>query len=213
MDDTHRPDRLASRASGRQRGMTYQRSGALAALAAVTALALAACGQPSSPNVASLGKSSDTGNRDVTTTTVAPSRSSGAGSPGESSLLEQLQFARCMRSNGVSNFPDPNPDKGELQNIANAGVDTQSPTFKAAFQACEKYTPAGNPTAQSAADNAKGVEFSQCMRAHGVPNFPDPITGPAGEQAINLGPEHIDPTSPIVQAADQACQKIVPGSK
>src|SRR5579863_8034186 len=122
MDDTHRPDRLASRASRRQRGMTYQRSGALAALAAVTALALAACGQPSSPHVASLGKSSDTGNRDGTTTTVAPSSSSGPGSPGESSLLEQLQFARCMRSNGVSNFPDPNPDKGELQNIASAGV-------------------------------------------------------------------------------------------
>jgi hypothetical protein len=51
------------------------------------------------------------------------------------------------------------------------------------------------------------------MRSHGVPNFPDPITGPTGAPAVNLGPEHIDPSSPTVQAANAACQKLVPGSK
>jgi hypothetical protein len=175
----------------------------LAGLVAGAAIGLAGCGGPSPTGVASLGQSSGgRGNPVRTTTTVA-----------ESSLPEKLQFARCMRSNGVPNFPDPKPGTGELQNIANAGVTTGSAAYQAAFQACKKYTPAGQVTPQSAADQAKALQFSQCMRAHGVPNFPDPVTGPTGAPAINLGPEHIDPSSPLVGAANQACQRIVPGTK
>ena len=96
-----------------------------------------------------------------------------------------------MRSHGVPDFPDPSASGGQLNAISAAGINTQSPTYQAALQACKKYSPAGHLTpAQSAADNAKGLEFSQCMRSHGVPNFPDPITGPTGGQAINLGLGH-----------------------
>jgi hypothetical protein len=64
-----------------------------------------------------------------------------------------------MRSHGVTDFPDPSANGGQLQNIANSGVNTKSPTYQAALQACKKYTPAGNMTpAQSAAENAKGLE-------------------------------------------------------
>jgi hypothetical protein len=118
-----------------------------------------------------------------------------------------------MRLHGVPNYPDPSSNGGQLQNIANAGINTQSPTYQAAAQACVKYTPAGNLTpAQSAADEANGVKFAQCMRSHGVPNYPDP-TGPGGGHTVNLGAEGIDPSSPVFQAANQACQKIVPGGK
>ena len=51
------------------------------------------------------------------------------------------------------------------------------------------------------------------MRSHGVPNFPDPTTGPLGEQVLNLGGTGIDPQSPTYQAASQACQKLFPGTK
>jgi hypothetical protein len=51
------------------------------------------------------------------------------------------------------------------------------------------------------------------MRSHGVPNFPDPSTGPVGEQVIDLRRTGIDLSSPTFQAASEACQKIVPGSK
>jgi hypothetical protein len=139
--------------------------------------------------------------------------SSALGSSGESTQSQELQLAHCMRSNGVPNFPDPSPGGGLLNAISAAGIDTQSPAYEAAFQACQKYAPAGNGTPQSAADNAKALRFSQCMRSHGVPNYPDPITGPTGGQAINLGPEHIDPTSPLFQTAHTACQKLFPGSK
>ena len=67
--------------------------------------------------------------------------------------------------------------------------------------------------AQSAVEDAKGLEFSECMRSHGVPNYPDPSTGPVGEQVIDLRGRDIDLNSPTFQAASSACQKIVPGSK
>ncbi|MBO0692900.1 MAG: hypothetical protein J2P58_08390 [Acidimicrobiaceae bacterium] len=114
----------------------------------------------------------------------------------------------------MPNFPDPGANGGLLQNIARAGIDTNSPTYAAALRACRQYTAAGNMTpAERAANNARGIRFSQCMRSHGVPNFPDPTTGPTGGSVINLNPEHIDPSSPIYQRASQACQRIVPGGK
>jgi hypothetical protein len=177
---------------------------ALVGVVATMGLLVAACGGgATNPGAASAST--------ATTTTVAPS---GSNASGETSQSQQLQLAQCMRSHGVPNFPDPSPGGGQLNAISAAGINTQSPTYQAALQACKKYTPAGNITpAQSAAENAKGLEFSQCMRGHGVPNYPDPITGPTGGQAINLGPEGIDPSGPAFQAAQAACQKLFPGSK
>jgi hypothetical protein len=146
-------------------------------------------------------------------TSVASSASTASGSSGASTQSLELQLAQCMRSNGVPSFPDPSPGGGLLNAISAAGIDTQSPTYKAAFQVCKKYAPAGSVTPQSAANNATALKFSQCMRSHGVPNYPDPIVGPTGGQAINLGPEHIDPTSPLFQTANVACHKLFPGSK
>ena len=181
----------------------FRASLALVGVVATIALLAAACGGGSkNPGAASASS---------TTTTVAPS---GSNASGETSQSQQLQLAQCMRSHGVPNFPDPSPGGGQLNAISAAGINTQSPTYQAALQACKKYTPAGNVTpAQSAAENAKGLEFSQCMRSHGVPNFPDPVTGPTGGQAINMSGTGIDQNSPTYQAANSACQKIVPGSK
>lgn len=174
-------------------------------LLAVGLLAAACGGGTKAPGAASAAR---------TSTTAAPSSSSVSGSSGQSSQAEQLRFSQCMRTEGVSNFPDPPANGAFLNAISAAGIDTQSPTYQTALQACKKYTPAGNLSpAQSAAQNAKGLEFSQCMRSHGVPNYPDPSTGPAGEQVINLHGTGIDPSSPTYQAASQACQKIVPSFK
>jgi hypothetical protein len=49
-----------------------------------------------------------------------------------------LRLARCMRSHGVPNFPDPTS-----QGIAlSPGIDPKSPQFQAATQACNKLAPA-----------------------------------------------------------------------
>jgi hypothetical protein len=49
-----------------------------------------------------------------------------------------VQFAACMRSHGVSNFPDPNAQGGFLMG---GDVNPNSPTFRAAMQACRPLLP------------------------------------------------------------------------
>jgi hypothetical protein len=93
--------------------------------------------------------------------------------------------------------------------VSAAGIDLQSPPVQAALEACKQYTPSPNLTpAQSAAQAAKEVQFAQCMRSHGVPNWPDSSAGTGtgtGAVHLNLGGAGIDMSSPTVQAAISAC--------
>jgi hypothetical protein len=60
-------------------------------------------------------------------------------------LQQALDYAACMRGHGVPNYPDPKAasdggiDLGEFG--PGAGVDPNSPQFKAAYQACKKQVP------------------------------------------------------------------------
>jgi hypothetical protein len=51
------------------------------------------------------------------------------------------------------------------------------------------------------------LKYSQCMRSHGVADFPDPNTG--GGISISSG-SGIDPSSPQFQAAGKACRRYFP---
>lgn len=57
---------------------------------------------------------------------------------------EMLEFAQCMRKNGVTKFPDPQ-DGGKMLMGPDSGVDPNSPQFKAAMQACRDLMPGGLP--------------------------------------------------------------------
>jgi hypothetical protein len=48
------------------------------------------------------------------------------------------------------------------------------------------------------------LEFSACMRAHGLPDFPDPQSGSAGGYATGSLP----PVTPQYNAAEKACQSL-----
>jgi hypothetical protein len=50
------------------------------------------------------------------------------------------KFAKCMRENGVPNFPDPSANGGIMFN-KDSGVDPESDSFKAAQQKCESLMP------------------------------------------------------------------------
>jgi hypothetical protein len=64
-------------------------------------------------------------------------------------------------------------------------------------------------TGTNAASGVKqGLQLAQCMRAHGVPNFPDPSA--SGGIIIGQG-SGIDPQTPAFQAARQVCRKLLPG--
>jgi hypothetical protein len=55
-------------------------------------------------------------------------------------LARTLNFARCMRSHGVPNFPDPKVTTGQggqsVVDLRGAGLNFQSPAFRAAAKAC-----------------------------------------------------------------------------
>jgi hypothetical protein len=53
-----------------------------------------------------------------------------------------LKFAQCMRSHGVPKFPDPKPG-GALAIGKKAGIDPNTPQFRAAQQTCQKLFPGG----------------------------------------------------------------------
>jgi hypothetical protein len=63
-------------------------------------------------------------------------------------------------------------------------------------------------SASATSASASGLAYSQCMRAHGIKNFPDP--NPSG--GIGIGPSSgINPNSPQYQTAEQACHSLAAG--
>jgi hypothetical protein len=104
------------------------------------------------------------------------SKSSGASSKANTGL----RFADCMRANGVPNFPDPQGGGGGIQIPAGSGINPQSPAFQAAQKTCFKLLPGGGPLHGHASEQQKlmMLHLSQCMRSHGFPNFPDPVSTP-----------------------------------
>jgi hypothetical protein len=138
-------------------------------------------------------------------------------SPTPSMYQQALAYSKCMRSHGVSDFPDPSSNGTfQIQTGPGTGLDPQSATFQNADKACKSLRPAGQggPGAMSAADKQKLINFSKCMRAHGVPDFPDPTFGSnGGSVSINGsgGSSDLDPNSPAFQAAMKACQSLMPG--
>jgi hypothetical protein len=53
-----------------------------------------------------------------------------------------------------------------------------------------------------------GVKYSGCMRAHGLPDFPDPTIGPNGLPLWTLS--NVDPQSTQFQEAKRACKNDLP---
>jgi len=68
---------------------------------------------------------------------------------------------------------------------------------------------ASRPGAPAPGDlQSQDLAYAECMRANGVPNFPDPK--PGGGFEVQSGPGGIDPSSPQYQLADAKCQKYMP---
>jgi hypothetical protein len=122
-----------------------------------------------------------------------------------------VTFAKCMRAHGVPQFPDPGgtPPAGSsisiLGTVLPPTINIRAPAFQSALSICMKQFNAGHPRPPvSAAQKAAALKFSQCVRTHGVPGFPDPRFPPGGGIALEIGPGS-DPNSPAFQHAQQVC--------
>jgi hypothetical protein len=88
-----------------------------------------------------------------------------------------LKFSQCMRSHGVSAFPDPDPSGSfTIDGVVNgSSLDPNSPTFTQAIAACRNLEPPGFTGAKVTPQQTTArLKFAQCVRANGVPDFPDP---------------------------------------
>lgn len=68
---------------------------------------------------------------------LAPSGQAGGGANADAMQARVLEYAKCMRDNGVPDFPDPKVDGGRVQMGLPQGVSEDSPAFKQAQDACQ----------------------------------------------------------------------------
>jgi hypothetical protein len=118
-----------------------------------------------------------------------------------------VAFSQCMRSNGVSDFPDP-------QRFADGSVKLtihQLPggaRVNAALNACEHLLPNAGPASDSAQQTrvqlADELSFARCMRSRGIARFPDP-RAQGGLTVEMVEAQGIDVRSPQVLRVVQAC--------
>ena len=193
----------------RHRRLWNNRSGGLAVLAAATVIGACGSGSP----------------------TISRS-SAGSGSNPSQAQAEQdgLSFSRCMRSHGVSSFPDPNPN-GSGFNTSAPGLNPSSPAFEAAQTACRdllpvKHVQSGPPSAQA---YARLLHWAKCLREQGISGLPDPkpdpppAPGSAGTDGIGtlMGdggywvgiPNTVDAHSPAFEHLSTVCGESPGGHK
>jgi hypothetical protein len=128
---------------------------------------------------------------------------------------QMLAFAKCMRSNGVAQFPDPDR-QGNFNNATiQALISNNSQGRNALFQ-CRSVLPnAGTgltveQVQQIQEQNLRqAVKAASCMRAHGIENFADP-SGSTQASGVNWQPvfqADLNVNTPSYKAAYDACQK------
>lgn len=138
----------------------------------------------------------------------SPSSTRSAGSPsaGGSPNSQALAFARCVRSHGVPNWPDPeNNGTFNKSKLTPQQLGASSSQIHAAGNTCHHLFPGignGMTPAQFQQMKAQALRFSRCIRAHGVPNYPDPGSDGREPDPTSIG---INDSTPRFQAALKAC--------
>jgi hypothetical protein len=92
-----------------------------------------------------------------------------------------MKFAECMRDNGISEFPDPDPSGGlTIDGVVNgSSLDPSAPEWEEAIGACKDLQPPGftGGGRRSSGEQDAALAFAQCIRDNGVKDFPDPAKG------------------------------------
>lgn len=115
------------------------------------------------------------------------------------------KFAQCMRDNGVE-MDDPDPSQpGRIEIRERKG---ERDKVRAAMDKCRKFLPNGGERKPSKQDAEAMQKMAECMRANGVPEFPDPDPN-GGGLSIDAG-SGIDPESATFKAAQEKCREHLP---
>jgi hypothetical protein len=135
------------------------------------------------------------------TASGAPNTHGAAGTPDDSTTA----IVTCYRTHGDPSFPDPvyDPSDGRWHFAVSPG--SAPPSTQ---RACQHLFPSGNaspPVPQ--AQFQQLVRLAQCLRQHGISNWPDP--DPDGSFPL---PPSLNPKNPAQRPAWAACQRYMPSS-
>ena len=112
-------------------------------------------------------------------------------------------IVQCYRTHGDPAFPDPvyDPNDGQWHFAVSPGSAPASTQ-----QACQHLFPSASPSQPVPQPQFQQlVRLAECMRQHGVPNWPDP--DPDGSFPL---PPPLQTKTPAAAAAQQACRRYVP---
>jgi hypothetical protein len=116
-----------------------------------------------------------------------------------------VKFAECIRSNGVSDFPDPDA-KGEFQ----YGVSVSPAVWQKAVNRCKDLQPPGALSAKrSPKQQTASLRFAQCIRKNGVQDFPDPANGEPVIDTTHIPSSNRPGGMTILNAAIQKCRSVM----
>jgi hypothetical protein len=136
------------------------------------------------------------------------------GGPGATAFA----FSRCMRSHGVTNFPDPKVTTSAGGSSVAIGINPSisgQPAFKTAQKACNHILPQGGggpdgTPAQRQARTQALIAFARCLRANGFPTFPDPdASGELSAQMIARA--GVNMRTPALRTVGQRCASVTHG--
>jgi len=177
-----------------------------AAGAAITVLALlaAACnGSPAAGRPSSAGDSATSG----------------------AATSSAVGFSRCMRSRGVPNYPDQT-SSGALPKTSPGQLGVSNSQFQSAQAACQHLLPDNTSSQQTRQCMLTGNcpqalvqqiltaerKFARCMRAHGVPDWPDPSIDSEGRPVFLVSRAGVDAHAPPIRAKSDVCERLTDGA-
>jgi hypothetical protein len=171
-------------------------------LAGLIGLISAGCGSNAETSTASsAGNTASTSNASSSSTSTADTTTTKKLSNQE----KAVKFAECMRQNGVPHFPDPG-SKGE----SNFGVDVPKEVFLRAARACDSLKPPGALSGKrTAKEQSASLRFAQCVRDHGVKDFPDPVNGEPLIDTTKIPSSNKPGGMTILNAATHKCGGIL----
>jgi hypothetical protein len=132
-----------------------------------------------------------------------------------------------MRSNGVPKYPDP-ASGGQLPKGSAQAFGVSDSQYQAAQRTCQHLLPTGGSFDEQAHECIQAGDcppalvqqmltadrkFAQCMRSHGVPNWPDPTISDGGAPIFKVsaaGITHSQTHSPPMSNTIMQCSRLYP---
>lgn len=141
-----------------------------------------------------------------------------AGKKDDKAYEGALKYAKCMRDNGID-MPDPQKASGGgiMQRMGSGkGEPLNKAKVDAADAKCKQFRQDGGGDRESRGADTETrdalLAYSKCMRANGVPGFPDPKFSDHGAELTiksRDGSVDLNPKAPAFKAAEKKCQPLM----